>query len=317
MVVLLAACGGSATPSAGTPSSSLVSFAVDSTDLGMQAFVATNEGMFAKHQINPVIRVFTYGVDGVDAMLTGQVNAAFACDFATLIRASSGHIKIVAVADQGTGPFAQLIVRQGINSGKDLVGKTMGVPLGTATQFNTLKYLESVGVATNQVKFVNFTSPFEMVTSMRAGRIDAAFLWGPSIDQGLSIPGTKSLIGDDKIPGGGSICLMVVDSAFLTSNRPAVERSIAALVEASNFIKTNPDKAAQDLATGIGAKKSDALNYMKIENFPMEITKADVQHLKDISAFQLQQNITKAPLDVDSVIDAAPLKAVAPANVQL
>ncbi len=314
-IALLAGACGLSPSSSSSNSAALMSFSVDSTDLGMQAFVAANEGMFAKHNINPVIRVFTYGVDGVDAMLTGQVNAGFACDFASLIRAGTGHIKILATTATGVGPFSKLIVRSGINAGSDLSGKTLGTALGTATQFTWLKYLESVGVAQSSVHFVNFSSAFEMVAAMKAGRIDGAFLWGPAIAQGLQIPGTKVLIGDDKIPGAATICLMVVDSQFLSQHRDTVNRAVAALVDASNFIKSNKDQAAQDLATGIGAKKQDALDYFSSNAFPMELTKEEVQHLSDVAAFQLQNGILKQPLDLNSVVDAGPLRGAAPSNV--
>ena len=309
----LAGCGSSNQPAASTPTT--VNFAVDSTDLGMLPYVATKEGYFARQNVSPVIRTFTYGVDGLDALLTGQENVSFVCDFGALVRAPSGHFKIVAITSTGLGPFSKLVVRSGINSGQDLSGKTMGIPLGTATQFTTLKYLESVNVPQSSVKFVNFSAAFDMVTAMRAGRIDAAFLWGPAIAQGLAIPGTKVLIGDDQIPGAATICLMAVDTTFLSQHQAAVKGAMAALVAASKFIKANPDQAAQILANGVGATVSDIKGYMQADAYPVEFTQVEFQHLMDLEKFQEQQGILKQPVDVSKLVDLDILKSVAPANV--
>lgn len=315
--VLATACGGSASPGASAAPPATVRIAVDSTDLGMQPFVAQTEGMFTKHNISPDIRVFTYGIDGVDAVLTGQEDMAIACDFATLTRMGSNHLRILATTDVGTGDFAKLVVRGGINTGKDLAGKTMGVPLGTATQYATLKYLQYVGVSTSSVKFVNFTSAFDIVTALRAGRIDGAFVWGPAIAQAQSIPGTKTIAGDHEVPGASTICLAVASTDFLSKNEGAAANVLAAFVDAAAFVKKDPNKAATDLANGIGAKQSDALGYMQTEAFPVEMTKDQVQHLKDLVQFQLDNGVIKQTIDVNSILDLKPLKTAAPKNVTI
>ncbi|MEW6229680.1 MAG: ABC transporter substrate-binding protein, partial [Bacillota bacterium] len=105
-----------------------VRMGVDVFTLGSQFHVAVEHGLFQKYGIEPVLQTFAYGVDTIDAVLSGQLDFGCCMDFATMTRIGTGGFRIVGVlaeASKGQPGFHQLAVRSGIKGPQDLRGKRM------------------------------------------------------------------------------------------------------------------------------------------------------------------------------------------------
>jgi ABC-type nitrate/sulfonate/bicarbonate transport system substrate-binding protein len=174
-----------------------VIFGVDFYILAAPVWIAQDKGFFREFGINAEIQPFSLGIDSVDAVLTGRVNFGVAIDFATNTRLQSGQLKIVTALLEPEPGFHKLAVAAGIGKPQDLMGKRIGIANGTAQHLVTMEYLRHAGIGLSQITLLPLLSPLELVASLRANRIDAAFLWGDATNQAKTIPGV-TILSDDK-----------------------------------------------------------------------------------------------------------------------
>ncbi|MCR9196978.1 MAG: ABC transporter substrate-binding protein, partial [Hyphomonas sp.] len=72
-----------------------VRIGVDFNVLGSQVWVAQEQAFFETHGIDADIRPFAFGVDTIDATLTGQLDFGIGLDFATTTRLQTEQLKII------------------------------------------------------------------------------------------------------------------------------------------------------------------------------------------------------------------------------
>ncbi|MGV6876328.1 taurine ABC transporter substrate-binding protein [Pseudochelatococcus sp. B33] len=86
-------------------------------------------------------------------------------------------IELVGVsADIAT--YERLVAREGINSLKDLEGKTVGYPPNSTAQYALDAAIDLNSIDRSKIKFVPLR-PDELVAAWRRGDVDAAYVWAP------------------------------------------------------------------------------------------------------------------------------------------
>jgi NitT/TauT family transport system substrate-binding protein len=108
--------------------------------------------------------------------------------------------KIFFQADWSRGGDA-IIVVNGINSVRDLRGRTIAVAMATPSHSFLLKTLEADNLKYNDLKIVVVSSALEAAAAFKAGKVDAAVVWSPDDEDCLAnVPGSKILISTKKAP---------------------------------------------------------------------------------------------------------------------
>ncbi len=291
-----------------------VRFGVDAFILGAQIHVAEERGLFKKYGIDPEVQVFSYGSDTLDAVLAGRSDFGVALDFATLTRLPAGQLRIVAAIMEPSPGFHKLAVRSGINGPEDLKGKRIGVAQGTLQHYVTLRYLNVNHIPTDSVKITPFSSLFEIVGALRAGRIDAAWVWGNGTDQAKEIPGVK-ILTDDSAARNQSTGYLVVSRQLLDRNPAAVKGTLQALAEATDWMVKNMDDASKIVAARVKAPQAEVLTEMKRENYTFGLKTSQLETLDNLEEFMVTNGILKKALAVRTYVDFAPLREVAPGRV--
>src|SRR5438128_7665169 len=157
--LLVGACGGSggASPSAGSSASPGASAAPVTLRLGYfpnvthaAAVVGVAKGFFSQAlgaNVTLEPKTFNAGPEAVEALFSGGLDATFIGPNPSInaFKQSNGEaIRIVAGATSGGAFF---VVRDGISSAADLVGKTIGTPqLGNTQDVALRTWLESQGL---------------------------------------------------------------------------------------------------------------------------------------------------------------------------
>lgn len=87
-----------------------------------------------------------------------------------------------------------IVVREGINSVNDLIGKKVTVALGTPSHTFLIWLLKAAGIDQSKVEIVEVPSAIDAATTFKAGAVDAAVVWSPD-DQDLveKVAGSKVL----------------------------------------------------------------------------------------------------------------------------
>lgn len=293
-----------------------VRIGVDFNVLGSQVWVAQDQGFFQTHGVEADIRPFAFGVDTIDATLTGQLDFGIGLDFATTTRLQTGQLKIIAAVIEPEAGFHRLAVSDAIQAPEDLAGKKIGIAKGTAQHLVTIGYLQNFGVDVDGVELVPMPSLLEMVASLRARRIDAAFVWGDGVEQAEQIPHAR-ILSDDKPANVRLHGYLVTTKDFAAENPDAVKNTLAALADATDWIETNFDAAVDIVASHARSPRQTVAAQMQRQNFTLSLKETQAAGFDVIAEFAEVNDITDRLIRPRDYIDASFLRAVAPERVTL
>jgi NitT/TauT family transport system substrate-binding protein len=208
--------------------------------------IAKVKGLFKKHNVDVELVWFPIYTDSLTALNTGQLDCNLQTWNDTMAPLAEGvALKTFLILDNSFGNDA-LLAKPGIESVKDLKGKTIATELGTCDQFLMLKALASVGLKEKDVKYTNLTVP-DSAAAFMAGKVDAAVIWQPWVSQIQREGKGKVLYSSADIPG--LIPDIVACQTKVVDGRPAdMQALVAVWLDIIDFLKTNEDEAVQIMA---------------------------------------------------------------------
>ncbi len=289
-----------------------VRYAVDGFVLGTLIRVAEAKGYLADENIDPTMLTFSYGVDTVDAVLAGQADFGVIIDMPLLTRLSSDKLAVPALIGTPNPGWHKLYVTQDYKQPKDLKGKKIAVATGTAQEFVTRTHLSDNGLdPDNDVELVGLGSLFEIIGAMKAGRVDAAWIWGQGVEQ-ISGDDRYRFEADDSIVNQKTTALLVVSKDYLANNRDGVVATLRALDKAGAVVKADVGEAAQIVAKGIAGDPTKVKPVIMGQNYALSFEKSAMDSLKDKYDFLVAQGVIDPPYDYAAQFDLGVLKEAAP-----
>lgn len=306
----LTGCGGSPSTSA----TSMARISVDPTS-SMPALAAVDQGLFKKNGVEVTTQRFL-AVQGVDAVLSGQMDFASALDFAVLSRLQTGRIKIVAATATPDPGFNKLIVNNSVNNASDLAGKKLGTVAGTVQEYIGSRYLADNRVDEAGVEIQKFTDFSEVVAALRTGKIDAGWVRATDVKEATKSGNTKLLADDSAVRSSSSIFL-VAGVDFIKQNQKTVQGVLKSLDEGSTFVNTHPDETAEAIAKSTQSDPATLKSVIPTTKFGVSLTKDQLQGLADVQKFAVERKLLKPGADVNTYVDSSALEAVLPGKVKL
>ncbi|MGV9778052.1 aliphatic sulfonate ABC transporter substrate-binding protein [Streptosporangium sp. NPDC003464] len=177
LVLPVAACGSSA-DGAGAEK---VRFGYIADFSGAAVLAAADkQGLWAKHGLEPELKVFTNGPLQIQALGSGDIDFGYIGSGAAWLPAS-GRARIIAPNMLGQADRVITHADSGITSVAGLKGRRIGVPEGTSGDMILELALKKAGLTGKDVEKVNM-DPSTVVTAFSSGQIDAAAIWYPLID---------------------------------------------------------------------------------------------------------------------------------------
>lgn len=237
--------------------------------------------------------------------------------------ASSGGIDIAVVGDlpaitaKGGGLDTRMIATIGGNikysilahddfeftGFKDFEGKKIAVSTGTILEYFVESLLTDNGVDLSKVEFVNDASPQTFIS----GEVD----FFPSVTY---VNDTYEKEGYGKViyttfdePQYNSIAIGYTSDKFINENPDAIKAIISALERTVDYVKENSEEYYQllsDATSGTFKAESFAIENddPTFENYKPNITEEDVEWLKGLKNFALDNGLITGDFDVDSWI---------------
>jgi NitT/TauT family transport system substrate-binding protein len=210
--------------------------------------VADSLGLFEKYGVNVETTHYDVYSDSFADMAAGKIDVGLYGIGEAMTLASNSPIKMVGIYDNGG--FNTLVANPDIQGVADLKGKRIGVLAGTVYELFVIQVLNTAGLTTSDVTFVNL-APEEVLTELPKN-IQAAYTWEPATTEAVAA-GYKILFDSNKLtdfnaPDG------IVFRDSVVQERPAEVRAfLKAWYEAVDYRLANPEKSRQLIA-----------DYMKI-----------------------------------------------------
>lgn len=220
-------------------------------------------------------RKFDSGSKVLAAMAAGDVQIALAGSSPIATGISRGlDLRLFWIAADIASAEA-LVVRHGsgIVAPQDLKGKKLAVPFVSTTHFHTLFALEQFGIDAAQITMLNM-QPSQIAAAWFRGDIDAAFVWGPVLNE-LAQTGNV-LITSDQLSRWGQATFdgMVVDRVFAETHVDFMVTFVRVLARANAAYRDNPKAWTPDsdqvkaIVEIVGGKPEDVPITLALYAFP-------------------------------------------------
>lgn len=213
-------------------------------------FLARDKGFFKENGLDVELRIIEDAAIYMAAVAAGELDGnASTLDEIMKYRSPEFCFKAVAALDDSHGGDG-VLVREGVNSLKDLKGQQVGMNEGSVSQFWFNILLTREGMTEKDLEITNMTAD-DAAAAFIAGQIPAAVTWEPHLSLVRSKKQGKVLIDSAETPG---LIVDVVDLTcdYIKNNPKDVEAFNKGLFKAVEFIKTNPDEAYAIMAKGVG-----------------------------------------------------------------
>lgn len=249
-LVTVTACGavGNSPTAAGASAPKVTIGYEDAPDPEM---VAIAQKYFAKYMHADVtMKYYSSGPQALDALSSGALQFMSVLGNPPLATAISKGVPLQVIWAQDLYTTGEgLVVRkgQGIESLKNLEGKTVALNSGSSSSFELAVAEQQAGVPAGSIKIDNMTPP-GMVAAWKRGDINAAYVWVPFFSEMVS-DGGKALLYDQSQGSAAPIFnLAVVNTTFAKKYPKLVDGFVQAEAAGVSTYQNDPSQAYQDMS---------------------------------------------------------------------
>ncbi len=278
--------------------------------------IALERGFFEDEGLDVTIaRPYATGVDALNALQAGEV--AIVQVGVPMIGAVLRGMDLIALGNYsgsatqlGSDATMALVTKEGTGIDPDdlttLAGKRIAVSFGTINHLYALALLEQAGLTPDDVTLVN-TPPPDMTVALLAGGVDAFSGWDPWPIIGLrDVPGAVQVIR-----GGDAIAYLgfnVAVRSWVEENGETIEKFLAAVSRADQWMRENPDRAAEVATRWIPGLDlevaAEAMQY-NIQQNDRRLSATNFQALHDAVETLHRLDFIPGTFDVNDHIDAS------------
>jgi NitT/TauT family transport system substrate-binding protein len=253
----------------------------------MPAFVAKDQGFFARHGLDVTLQMLPLGPMVPNAIASDNVQIGTLTPPVILLANEGGiELQMVASAVNQTraNPLAAVFARQGSNirAPADFRGKKVATPaLNAVLHVTFMKWLKNSGVDYRQVTFVEVPFP-QLGDMLKGGVIDAALVVEPFM---TAIQRSKA--GYLVAPYVADIAESYLEAFYATTrqyaqaNPKVLAEFRDALREGMGWIAKNPEAARKTLVTYLKLPEPVAL-AMPLSDYVVDMKLADMQFWVDL-----------------------------------
>ncbi len=276
-------------------------------------YVAQQEGLFKKHELDVRINTGPSGSAMVAFLVNGQIESAFGSEIAGVANHNlDPNVVVVAQATRLVRWIA--VVGRNVDTLDQLKGKKVGIARGSGGEVFWLAMIDKLKLNPADYTVVNVEAP-EMVAALERGNIDAYVVWEPWVTRGLAaIKNTKVLRTQEGILEQGVYVYM--NRGWIQKNPAPAEAFIRALVDATDLINHDRKRAAKDVSDFLKNLDPATVEQLMAKlTFEMELSDFTV-NLSGLAEAQLKaQGKLAKPLDWSGFIYPDLMRKVLPAKV--
>lgn len=276
-------------------------------------YVAQQEGLFKKHELDVRITTGPSGSAMVAFLVNGQIESAFGSEIAGVANHNlDPNVVVVAQATRLVRWIA--VVGRNVDTLDQLKGKKVGIARGSGGEVFWLAMIDKLKLNPADYTVVNVEAP-EMVAALERGNIDAYVVWEPWVTRGLAaIKNTKVLRTQEGILEQGVYVYM--NRGWIQKNPAPAEAFIRALADATDLINRDRKRAAKDVSDFLKNLDPAMVEQLMAKlTFEMELSDFTVNLFRLAEAQLKAQGKLAKPLDWSGFIYPELMRKVLPAKV--
>jgi NitT/TauT family transport system substrate-binding protein len=256
-------------------------------------YTAQQQNYFLQNGLNVTIMNYTSGMAAVNDVLNGKLDIAATAEFPLVTNSLKGQ-NISALACIGKFQLQDLIARKdhGIQNVSDLKGKTIGVPLGTISEFYLGRFLELNDLSFQNVTIVNIT-PTGAMNAIVSGTVDAVVIWQPyayAIEEQL---GSNAVFWSPQ-SSQATYILEVANNNWIKENPEIANHFINALAQAESYYINNPSKTETMIQKGLNYTDGYMASVWHNQQISLSLDQSLILALDDEAQWLINNNLTNA-----------------------
>ncbi len=255
-------------------------------------FAAVEKGFFADAGLDIEVRMFTSGVEMINALNAGEVHATVMGSFPLLASVSKGlPLKLIAhnwgsALQESQSDVLSVVglAASGIvaDDAASLKGKRVGLPVGSGAEPYLIGLLNNVGLSKDDVEMVNI-GPANLATALQNGDVDAISVWEAWPSNALTqVEGTVRVKSGDC--DGCYFAGTILSTESLIASRGAdLQKMLTAYAASQQWVRQNREEAATVSGRWISGTEYDTLvEAISVLPFDMRISQNTVNGYSNV-----------------------------------
>lgn len=281
-------------------------------------YIAKDQQYFSMNGLDVTLKNYPSGSAAVRGMLNGEVDIATASEYVLANNVmNNASLYALGTVSKYLNVYMAVRLDKGINTPSDLVGKTIGVAIGTSNQFFLGRYLEINQINQSQVKVVNLNFA-ETPNAIANGTVDAAVVNPPYTNEIKSLLGSNTAVWSIQSNQFGFFESISTQN-WVMAKQDLIVRFLKALIQAENFNVNHQDQAIALVAKNLNLNNSEAASYWQDYQYSVSLDQSFVLLMQAEARWLISNSLTEATSVPDflNYIYANGLKSVDPQSVNL
>ncbi len=265
---------------------------VETSLLPAAVWVAENQGYFQEQGLDLTIKEFDSGRLSFLDMLDNGVDISTVAPTPIMFNSFNRQDFSVFSTFVYSYDDVKVIVRNGSNikTAQDLKGKKVGTPAGTTGQFFLAAFLTYENMAESDVEAVNI-KPSDLPNALNTGKVDAIIIWEPHAYNAQKLLGNNAIRLPSSEVYRETFNFMVMND-FAQNNPEVLKRFLAAIDQATIFIKKNKKEAQDIVAQRLGLDKQVMTVLWDDFTFEISLAQSLIITLEDEARWAIKNNLT-------------------------
>lgn len=317
--ILLLMPGCSKTAEKTKPGEMTINLAYSTNTSPALVYIALDEGFFGDQGLVINAKSFDFGKPALDSVFSGGSDLATCADTPVVFSALAGINIGIAATIATAGKTTALVANRssGVESPRDLEGKTVGVALDTSGEYFLFELLSARDIDPSKVRILDM-APDAMLKALQSGMVAAAVVWNPYLATIQKTLAEQALVmyGDDIYTEH----FFIAGSMDFMRSRPlAMKAFMRAIIMAENFVKQKPEEAIAIISKYTGSDVDMVRSLMDLYRFRVSLDQGMLLTLEIETRWAMKLPATTRQVTPNYLehiyIDA--LNSAAPARVRL
>ncbi|KWT74905.1 ABC transporter substrate-binding protein [Candidatus Magnetominusculus xianensis] len=281
--------------------------------------LAFKKGYFKDEGLDADIVQHSFGKAALKTMIAGNADFAAVAETPVMFSILKGEKIYILSSIQNSAKAAFVIARKdsGISTVDTLNGKTIGIPKGTTGDYFFYLFCMVHGIKYSELKFID-KKPEELLDALLRGEVDAVSVWQPYALEILKRLSDKVTVF--QIEGIYTATFtLTAKQEYVQRNPEIVERILAGLYRAEQFMRQEPVKSQEILADCCKLDIAMVQELWGVNNFDLTLDQYLVNLLDNEAQWAISEHIVETHVDADYLdyIYLSGLKKVKPYAVSI